>query len=93
MHQNDCNVKKFNLFIERIIKDRFRFYMDNYILISPSFESHLPAIRKRLSIDVKAWSDDTMKKDYYRYRLNTGKTLLYNKNPNQSPQKTNDQIY
>ena len=29
--------------------------------------------------DIEAWDSDSMKKDYYRYRLSKGKPLLYNK--------------
>ena len=74
---NETNVKQFNLFIEKDIKTQMRFLMDFYITTLPSFEAHLPTIRKQLGIDLEEWSDDSMKKDYYRYRLATGKNLLY----------------
>lgn len=90
---NYTNVKTFNLFVERIIKKRFRFYMDYYISIKSSFEAHLPEVRKRLGIDLEAWNDDSMKKDYYRYRQYTGKALLYNKSLNKLSQKTNDKTF
>ena len=78
---NDAKVKKFNFFIEGIIKESFRFYMDHYISIAPSFEAHLPEVRKHLGIDLEACSDDSMRKDYYRYGQYTGKALLHNKRP------------
>lgn len=76
---NQTNLRQFNLFIECDIKRQFRKYMDFYITILPSFEAHLPAVRKLLGIDLEAWSDDSMRKDYYRYRKYTGKPLLYGK--------------
>lgn len=76
---NETNVKEFNLFVEGIIKHRFHELMDDYIEILPSFEANLPAVRKKLGIDIEAWSDDSMKKEYYRYRKENNKHLLYNK--------------
>lgn len=76
---NSTNIKNFNNFVERIIKDRYRFVMDFYINIFPSFEANLPYVRTLLGIDDDAWDGDSMKKDYYRYRALTGKPLLYKK--------------
>lgn len=76
---NKTNIKNFNLFIEVLLKDRFHLMMDDFIAILPSFENNLPEVRKRLGIDIEAWSDDSMKKDYYRYRTRSGKPLLYTK--------------
>jgi hypothetical protein len=76
---NETNIKNFNNFIEAEIKSRFRFLMDLFIDILPNFEAHLPAVRKHLGIDDDHWSDDSMRKDYYRYRKNEGKSLLYTK--------------
>lgn len=74
---NESNVKNFNLFIEDELKDRFHMIMDDMIDILPNFNSNLPVVRKRIGIDIEAWSDDSMKKDYYRYRkyLNKGHYL------------------
>lgn len=77
---NETNIKNFNLFVEEEIKSCFRLYMNFYISILPNFEANLPEVRKKLGIDLEAWSDDSMRKDYYRYRLYTGKPLLYTKN-------------
>lgn len=76
---NETNIKNFNLFVETMIKHRFYQLMDDFIEVLPSFEANLPEVRRRLSIDIEDWSDDSMKKDYYRYRLSKGKPLLYNK--------------
>lgn len=76
---NETNIRNFNLYVEGLIKDRFRLYMDFYISILPSFEANLPEVRKNLGIDIEEWSDDSMRKDYYRYRLYTGKPLFYDK--------------
>lgn len=77
---NETNIKNFNLFIENEIKSRYRMYMDFYITMLPSFEANLPQVRKHIGIDLEDWSDDSIKKDYYRYRLRTGKELFYKSN-------------
>lgn len=77
---NETNVKNFNRFLEHTIKDRFYFLMDFYMELFPSFEGNLPEVRKKLGIDDEHWLDDSMKKDYYRYRIESGKPLLYKKN-------------
>jgi hypothetical protein len=74
---NQTNIKFFNLFIEKEIKSKFRHYMDFYIEILPNFMANLPMVRSLLGIDIDAWDDDSMKKDYYRYRKRNNKSLLY----------------
>lgn len=75
---HETNIKNFNLFVEKEIKERFYELMDFYIDILPSFEANLPLVRKKLGIECDDdWSADSMKKDYYRYRLRTGKPMLY----------------
>ena len=76
---NESNLKAFNLFIECEIKDKFYFLMDHLIELIPSFENNLPEVRRRLGIDVEAWSDDSMRKAYYRRNKRIKKPLLYNK--------------
>ena len=76
---NETNIKNLNLFIEEIIKDEFRLLMDTLMEIFPSFTANLPTIRRKLGIDIEAWDDDSMRKDYYRYRLRSGLPLLYDK--------------
>jgi len=76
---NETNLAYFNSYVEEQIKDRFRFLMDFYISLLPSFKENLSAIRKELGIDEEHWDDDSMRKDYYRYRKDIGKPLLYNK--------------
>lgn len=66
---NVTNVRNLNQFIEQEIKDKFYFAMDRDMEVYPNFIQNLPAIRRLLGIDIEAWSDDSMKKDYYRYRL------------------------
>ena len=66
--------------MESYIKDQFYFLMDFYIEIFPSFEENLPQVRKLIGIDDEYWSDESMRKDYYRYRKESGKPLLYKKN-------------
>lgn len=73
---NHTNIKNFNLFIEQFLKERFYHIMDDLIEALPSFEMNLPEARRRLGIDIDSWSDDSMKKDYYRYRIRNGKPLL-----------------
>jgi hypothetical protein len=72
---NITNLKNFNGFLEDIIKHRFYELMDEAISIFDSFTQNLPHIRTKLGIDIEAWSDDSMKKDYYRYRKNLEKSL------------------
>lgn len=77
---NETNIKNFNTYIENELKEKFHYMMDDMIAILPSFTNNLPEIRRRLGIDLEAWSDDSMSKDYYRYRKEKGKNLLYRKN-------------
>ena len=76
---NESNTKNFNIFLERELKNNFYEQMNMLILFFPSFENNLPEVRKRLGIDIEAWSDDSMKKDYYRYRKRMGVRLFYSK--------------
>lgn len=76
---NESNLRIFNAYIERKCKERFYELMDDAVQIFPMFEKNLPAIRKRMGIDVEDWADDSMKKDYYRYRKKNGMPLLYQK--------------
>ena len=73
---NHTNIKNLNLFIEALIKERFYNIMDDLTSVLPSFEANLPEARRRLGIDIEDWADDSMQKDYYRYRLRTGKPSL-----------------
>jgi len=73
---NHTNIKNFNLFVEAELKNRLNSIMDDLIALYPSFENNLPEARKRLGIDIEAWSDDSIKKSYYRYRKRKGKPLL-----------------
>lgn len=74
---NESNIKTFNRYVEKEIKDQFYFLMDFYIEMLPSFSANLPQVRAKLGIDLEDWDDESMKKDYYRYRKATGKPLLY----------------
>lgn len=78
-HLNETNIKNFNLFVECKIKHRLYELMDDFIEVLPSFEANLDEVRRRLCISIEDWSDDSMKKDYYRYRKENNKPLLYNK--------------
>ena len=73
---NETNIRNFNLFAEKEIKSQFNFLMDTYIAIFPSFEGNLATVRKQLGVDEEAWPDDSLKKQYYRYRKANGKALL-----------------
>jgi hypothetical protein len=77
---NETAIKSFNIFMEDEIKHKYRMYMDFYIDLLPSFEKNLPQVRKHIGIDLEHWQDDSIKKDYYRYRLRTGRPLLYKNN-------------
>lgn len=77
---NHTNIKSFNQFIEETIKDKMRFLLDFSIEIFPSFMQHLPEVRRKLGIDIEAWDDDSIRKDYYRYRKEKGLPPLYAKN-------------
>ena len=77
---NETNIKNFNLYIEKELKDKFYLYMDFYISILPNFTANLPEVRRRLGIDIFHWEEDSMRKDYYRYRKEAGLPPLYSKN-------------
>lgn len=85
---NETNIKNFNLFVENEIKHKFHFVMDILIEALPNFNANLPEVRRALGIDIESWSDESMCKDYYRYRKVSGRPLLYSKNSF----KTNSQI-
>ena len=74
---NHSNVKSFNRFIEKMVKYRAFTLLDDFIELVPSIEAHLPEVRKRLNIDVEAWSDDSLRKEYYRYRKSKNKPNIY----------------
>ena len=76
---NHTNMKNFNIFLEEEIKSRFYFLMDTYIEMYESFKANLPEVRRRLGISIFNWDDDSMQKDYYRYRKAKGKPLFYKK--------------
>jgi hypothetical protein len=76
---NHTNIRSFNRFVEKLIKLQMYTIMDSLIAILPSFEANLPEVRRQLGIDLEAWSDDSIKKDYYRYRLKKNKSTLYDK--------------
>lgn len=76
---NATNTRSFNKFVELMLKHRFHTLMDDLIAIRPGFERNLIIVRKRLGIDVEAWSDDSMQKDYYRSRLRRNMPLFKNK--------------
>lgn len=73
---NETNIKNFNRFLERKIKDRFHEVMDDLMFYLPVIEANLPEARRKLGIDIEAWQDDSMKKDYYRYRISEGLAIF-----------------
>lgn len=76
---NETNIKNFNSFVEDDLKDKFYFLMDTYIEILPVYSAHVDEVRKKIGIDIEHWSDDSMKKDYYRYRKAMRLPMLYEK--------------
>ena len=76
---NHTNIRSFNKFVEGMLKHRYHNLMDDLIAVRPGFERNLVIVRKRLGIDVEAWSDDSMKKDYYRSRLRRKMPLFNNR--------------
>ena len=77
---SNANVKEFNSFVEAEIKNRFRQQMDFYLSIFPNFMENLPTVRKNIGIDIDSWDSDSMKKDYYRYRVRNNLPMLYGSN-------------
>lgn len=76
---NSKNLKIFNIYISRLIKEDFYFQIDFYLKIHLNFINALKETRLKLGIDEEDWSDDSMKKDYYRYRKKNNLPLLYSK--------------
>lgn len=74
---NETNIKELNSYIEGLVKDKFYFIMDFYIDLLPSFYSNLPEARRQLKIDDDEWDDESMRMDYYRHRVRTGKKKFY----------------
>lgn len=77
---NETNIKNFNNFVEDLIKARFYELMDDAIKVFENFEANIDGVRLILGIDDEDWSTDSMRKDYYRYRKQSGKPLFYKKN-------------
>lgn len=73
------NVRSFNKYCESQIKEIFQQCMDFYLEINPSFMFNLLKVKEKLGIDIDDWDDQSMQKDYYRYRKAKGRELLYNK--------------
>lgn len=71
-----ANIRSFNSFCEILIKEKFRLLMDDSWSVMPGFDCHIPTIRKALGIGIDDWADDSMKKDYYRYRQKKGLLIL-----------------
>lgn len=72
-------IKAFNLFMELEIKRSLRFYLDFYLSLTNSFEKSLPYAMERLGIEPEDWNEDSIKKDYYRYRIKAGSPMIYKK--------------
>lgn len=75
---NESNVMNFNLFLEYLVKTHFYNMMNLLYDIHPAINQHLPYIRQSLGIDIEDWPDDSMRKDYYRYRLDNKVKLIKN---------------
>ena len=71
------HIKQFNFFVENEIKYKLHFLLDHYNLFQPGFEPHIAKVREILGIDIESWSDDSMKKEWYRYRKVKNKPLIY----------------
>ena len=76
---NETNVKRFNQFLQHLIKDRLRFLLDVYVPEQKGFEKALIKVRAVMNIGDEDWDSDSIKKDYYRYRLKKSLPLLYQK--------------
>lgn len=73
---NNINIKNFNSFCETFVKENFRILMIDAWKVIPGFDCHLPALREALGITIEDWPDDSIKKDFYRYRKRMGLTIL-----------------
>lgn len=78
-HLNETNLKSFNRFLQHLIKDRIRFLLDIYVPEQKGFEKALAKVRGIMKIEDDDWDSDSIKKDYYRYRLQKNLPLLYQK--------------
>ena len=76
---NESNLRNFNSFVQALIKDKMRFLLDLYVPMFGSFEKALVRVREVMQIEDEDWDSDSIKKDYYRYRLKNNMPLLYNK--------------
>ncbi|HRN79987.1 MAG TPA: hypothetical protein PKY29_04510 [Ferruginibacter sp.] len=74
---NHTNIARFNKFVELMIKERFFYRMNTLIDVLPNFSTNLTVVRNELGIDIESWSDDSMQKEYYRYRKKKNLPLLY----------------
>lgn len=76
---NGTNVRGFNTYLEAHIKQNIRQQLDFYMSIFPNFKKNLERVMEQLAIPEEAWDPDSIRKDYYRYRLRCGRPLLYKK--------------
>ena len=76
---NDTNLRNFNGFVQGLIKDKIRFLLDLYVPAFGSFEKALVKAREVMKIEDEDWDSDSIKKDYYRYRVKRKMPLLYKK--------------
>jgi len=76
---NETNVKNFNGFLQLLIKERVRFLLDFYVREYKSFEKALVEVRAVMKLNDEDWDTESIRKDYYRYRLKNNLPLLYQK--------------
>ncbi len=69
---NETNVRDFNIFVKNLLKGRFHELMDDYVEKNGSITKSLDRVREKLKISIFDWDDDSMRKDYLRYRKKNG---------------------
>ncbi|HRH59779.1 MAG TPA: hypothetical protein PL045_04370 [Chitinophagaceae bacterium] len=90
---HETNIRDFNLFVRDKVKSRLYELMDDYIEICNSFNVALSFTRRKLEISDDDWDDDSIRRDYHRYRVRNNLPLIYNKISGENVRFENAKIF
>lgn len=74
------NIKHFNLFVQNLVKEEMRFYLNFYIENNHGLDESIEMVQAKMELPDDVMSYDAIKKDFYRWRQRMGKPMLKGKN-------------